>query len=64
MEKMASMNFPRNDHTMEAVNGKLMVFGGASESRNTLETSDGNVWKMEILNVEYGNHASIVVPCK
>ena len=64
-----SMNFPRFGHTMEAVNGKLTVFGGRNfnnkfNSKNTSETFDGNVWKMETLNGKYSGHASAVVPCK
>lgn len=65
---LPDLNYDHYQHTMEVVNGQLIVFGGILSSDTTelgyLERYDGNTWIAESLNYTHVYHASVVVPCQ
>ena len=65
---LPDLNYDHYQHTMEVVNGQLIVFGGILSSDTTelgyLERYDGNTWIVENLNYIHVYHASVVVPCQ
>jgi len=65
---LPDLNYDHYQHTMEVVNGQLIVFGGALSTDSTeldyLERYDGNTWIAENLNYTHAYHASVVVPCQ
>ena len=66
---ISAMNFPRESHTMENVNGELTVFGGSNnnyynEPNNILEKFIGNAWQLEEMKYFFSEHASAVLPCE
>ena len=66
---ISAMNFPRESHTMENVNGELTVFGGSTDiyeksPKNMLEKFIGNTWQLEEMKYFFSEHASVVLPCE
>lgn len=64
---LEDMNYGRWDHTMQVVNGQLMVFGGNGGANQTvsktLEIFDGIGWSVGQMASSHDDHASVVVNC-
>lgn len=64
LSNLPNMVESRGCHTMAAVNGQLMVFGGWGNgyARSTYERLNGSAWTATAMSGR-GGHAMVVLPC-